>query len=148
MPLRSCTFDAALWWLIVTMVGINWAGLGSFTSHCFKAWTESRSQDDLDGLHHSCRVSSVSRRCQNDQGKESESSRESFSQMCNASSLPNLSHPRPNDRTGPEIIGHFLESFNAKISSLKSIFKCSKLALLMSFDPTLDYDSVSSRHSI
>ena len=44
--------------------------------------------------------------------------------MCNASSLLNLSHPRPNDGTGPEMIWHFLESFNAKISSLKSIFKC------------------------
>jgi hypothetical protein len=41
---------------------------------------------------------------------------QSFSQMCNASSLLNLSHPRPSDGTGPEIIGRFFEFFNAKIS--------------------------------
>ena len=35
--------------------------------------------------------------------------------MCNASSLLNPLHPRPNDGTGPEILDSFLESFKSKI---------------------------------
>jgi hypothetical protein len=52
---------------------------------------------------------------------------ESFSEVCNASSLLNISHPT--------MVPDLLESSIARISSLKYIFRSSELVLLMSFDP-------------
>jgi hypothetical protein len=141
--------DAALWRLIVTMVGINWAGLGSLISHCFNAALKCRSQEDLDGLCHSCRVSSVSRRCQSYLlvYKWLQQSHNNLLARCLMPVACWIFHTH-----GPTMVLDlkwlvvFLESFNAKISSLKYTCRCSETSPHDVVWPHMDYESVSSRH--